>query len=77
MDEPSNSEDTRTVIRRPRDTNQQAKLMVDIATDQFEDGPDESARKAVGGHARAESLSAERRGELAARAGAARWARDD
>jgi hypothetical protein len=74
--------------RRPRDPNQLAKLIVDIATGQIEDKPDsrpEDARKdpaAVslgrrgglkGGKARAEKLSPERRREIAQKAVAVRW----
>ena len=52
--------------KRPRDMNQLAKMVVDIATGQVEDGPHEATGKAIGGHARARSMSAERRSEIAA-----------
>lgn len=65
------------MIKRPRDTNQLAKLMIDIATGQVKDEPPELAAQAIGGRARAESLTAERRSEIAAKASAARWGRGD
>jgi hypothetical protein len=73
---------------RPRDPNQLAKLIVDIATGQVEDKPDprpEDAGKdpaAVslgrrgglkGGKARAAAMSPERRAEIARKAAAKRW----
>lgn len=66
-------------IPRPRDPLALAKLIGDIATgqvaDAVEDGKDAAAaalgRK--GGAARRESLSADRRKEIAAKASAARW----
>jgi hypothetical protein len=71
--------------KRPRDPNQRAKLIVDIATGESEepkapDGASEvSERKreggSKGGQARAESLPPERRSQIARRAAAARWAR--
>lgn len=65
--------------KRPRDPNQLAKLIVDIAG-----GEDEPAEKtpteqraskagAVGGPARAKSLSPEERSRIAAIAAQARW----
>jgi hypothetical protein len=74
--------------RRPRDPNQRAKLIVDIATGESDEAkspamPDraaaaERARKVAskGGRGRAEKLSAEERAELARRAAVARWSRD-
>ncbi len=72
--------------KRPRDMNQLAKLIVDIATGQVEDTISEGKRKknpaAVklgrlgglkGGKARAESMSAERRKEIAKKAAEVRW----
>ena len=55
--------------KRPRDTNQLAKMVVDIATGQIEGRPPEPAGRAIGGHARPRNQS----GELAAKANAARW----
>jgi hypothetical protein len=75
---------------RPRDPNQLAKLMIDIATGQVEDKPDprpgDSGKDPAavslgrrgglkGGKARAAKLSAEQRVEIAKRAAAKRWAR--
>lgn len=74
--------------RRPRDPNQLAKLMADIATGETEDrlvtddGRDLAAvllgRKGglKGGRARAASLSVERRKEIATKAARARWGTD-
>ena len=62
------------VHKRPRDTNQLAKLIVDIATGQVEDKPKAVSGRSVGGKARAASLSPERRREIAKKAAAARWA---
>lgn len=70
--------------KRPRDTNQLAKSIVDIATGEAEDknpnaGKDPAAvalgKKGglVGGKKRAEKLSSERRSEIAKKAAAARW----
>jgi hypothetical protein len=70
--------------KRPRDPNQLAKLMVDMATgeappDTTMDGKDPAAmalgRKGglKGGKARAEKLSAKRRKEIATKAAVARW----
>jgi len=74
---------------RPRDPNQLAKLITDIATGKIpdamvtEDGRDLAAvilgrRGGIkGGKARAESLSAERRREIAVKAAQSRWKRAD
>jgi len=73
--------------KRPRDTNQLAKLMVDILTGQVEDReqtPEEQGKDPAavslgrrgglrGGHARAESLTPERRREIARKAAQKRW----
>jgi hypothetical protein len=70
--------------RRPRDPNQRAKLIVDIATGEVEDqAADEGKSPAAvelgrkgglkGGRARAEKLTAEERSEAARRAAQARW----
>lgn len=68
--------------KRPRDPNQLAKLIADIATGDASDEPEAkpltSAERGKlggekGGRARADSLSAEERSESARRAAAARW----
>jgi hypothetical protein len=73
---------------RPRDPNQLAKLMIDIATGQVEDKPDprpgDSAKDPAavslgrrgglkGGKARAATMTPERRSEIAKKAAARRW----
>ena len=70
--------------KRPRDTNQLGKLMVDILTGQVEDReptPEErgvdaaaSAMGKKGGPARAASMTPERRAEIARKAAQKRWA---
>jgi hypothetical protein len=68
--------------RRPRDPNQLAKLVVEIATGETQDKKEkddpvtEFARRGglKGGKARAEKLSPERRSEIARRAAKLRWA---
>ena len=71
---------------RPRDPNQLAKLVVDIATDQIQDAPESEAHPMArlgragglrGGRARAERLSPEQRTDIARLAAAARWRKDD
>ena len=73
-----------TKPHRPRDTNQLAKHIVDLATDQASDEPQArtpfsdaalraSAAGKVGGRARAQSLSSSRRSEIGKAAAAARW----
>jgi hypothetical protein len=69
--------------KRPRDTNQLAKLMVDILTGQIEDreptpeergvDPAASAMGKKGGPARAASMTPERRAEIAKKAALTRW----
>lgn len=65
--------------KRPRDANQLAKLIVDIAADDLpvrEASPhSERASKAgsVGGPARAKALSPQQRAEIASIAAQARW----
>ena len=68
------------VKKRPRDTNQLAKFIVDVATGEQKDSLEampvnEFARAGglKGGKARALSLSAERRKEIAKKAAKARW----
>ncbi len=75
--------------KRPRDLNQLAKLMVDIATGEQSDTvltPDGRNAAAVilgrrgglkGGQARAERLSPVERSDIARAAATARWKRDD
>lgn len=71
-----------TKLKRPRDTNQLAKLVLDIATgDEPEAMPEEDAPKLTaavtrgrkGGKARAKALTPEERIEIAKKAAAARW----
>lgn len=69
--------------KRPRDRNQLAKLVVDIATGEAEEAPVPEKNPAAvalgklggakGGKARAAKLSAERRSEIAKKAAEARW----
>ena len=77
-----------TKPKRPRDTNQLAKFIVDIASGELElpktdDGKDPAAvalgRKGglKGGKARAAALSAKERSAIAARAAAVRWRKSD
>lgn len=73
-------------IKRPTDTNQRAKSIVDIATGEKEDEVklnDEGKNAAAvalgrlgglkGGKARAKALSAKKRSEIAKKAAKARW----
>ena len=66
-------------LKRPRDTNQLAKFVVDAATGEagaVEDTPKRARAKkagAVGGPARAEALTPAQRSEIASLAAAARW----
>lgn len=64
--------------KRPRDANELARLVVDIATGEKDDTPtpsEEQAREAgkAGGEARAEALSDEKKSEIARLAAQARW----
>ena len=70
--------------KRPRDLNQWAKRMVDIATGQTQDDAPEAAKNPAavalgrlgglkGGKARAKSLTPEKRTEIAKRAAKVRW----
>lgn len=75
--------------KRPRDPNELAKMIADIATGEIAEEVVEEEEKnsaAVelgrlggrkGGKARAESLTAEQRSEIAKKAAKTRWARDD
>ena len=71
--------------KRPRDPNQLAKLILDIATgEEVDQNPDEGKDPAAvargrkggqkGGKARAEALTEEERSEIARKAANARWA---
>ncbi len=73
--------------KRPRDPNQLAKLVVDIATGEVEDTPPDDGKDPAavelgrrgglkGGKARAARLTAEERSESARRAARARWGRE-
>jgi hypothetical protein len=74
---------TRKHPKRPRDLNQWAKRMVDIATGEVEDReptPEEQGKNAAavalgkrGGQIRAEKLSPEERSQVAKKAADARW----
>jgi hypothetical protein len=69
--------------KRPKDTNQLAKLIADIATGEAEQQPAETKNAAavalgrlgglVGGKARANKLTPEQRSEIAKKAAAKRW----
>ncbi len=67
--------------KRPRDPNQLAKLITDLATgERIEAVPTTSSMGELGregglkgGRARADALTPERRGEIAAKAAAKRW----
>lgn len=67
--------------KRPKDTNQLAKLIVDLATGEAEEPKDPAAvalgRKGglKGGKARAAKLTPEQRKEIARKAAAKRWAK--
>ncbi|MBA1140213.1 hypothetical protein H0241_08060 [Mesorhizobium sp. CCANP35] len=66
--------------KRPRDPNQLAKSIVDLATGETEDKkPLASARKGglKGGKARAKTLTPEQRSEIATVAAQARWKKGD
>lgn len=67
--------------RRPRDSNQLGKLIVDISVGEVEDrapeGPPKDEAAAAlgrkGGAARAKAMSPERRAEIARKAARSRW----
>jgi hypothetical protein len=73
-------------LKRPRDPAQLAKLMIDIASGEVEDRgptPEEQGKDPAavalgkkGGKARADSMTAEKRSEIAKRAAAKRWQSD-
>ena len=57
---------------RPRDVNQLGKLVTDIAVGTVDDHEPKSGR-VRGGHARAASMTPEKRKEIATKAAGARW----
>ncbi len=67
--------------KRPRDTNKLAKMIVDISTGGIDEQVPELSVKAragklgglIGGRARADSLTPERRKEIAKKAAEKRW----
>lgn len=59
--------------QRPRDPNQLAKRIVDLATGEVDEPTTGSARGSKGGKARAAALTAEERRTIARKAAAARW----
>jgi hypothetical protein len=73
--------------KRPRDPNQLAKSIIDIATGEKPDRdptPEEQGKDPAavamgkkGGKARADSMTAEKRSEIAKRAAAKRWRQAD
>jgi ribosomal protein L21E len=74
------------MAKRPRDLNQLAKLVVDIASGEVEDSVSDKMRHPSqrgraggikGGAARAISLSVEQRSEIAKKAAATRWGQKD
>jgi hypothetical protein len=74
------------MAKRPRDPNQLAKLVVDIATGETEDTVSESKRQPKhkrrvgglkGGKARAENLTPQEREDIARLAARARWKKTD
>lgn len=62
-------------MKRPRDTNQLAKRVVDIAVGDVKDEPQEPMGKQLSGLASAAALTPEQRRRRAAKASAARWSR--
>lgn len=67
--------------KRPRDANQLAKFIVDLATGEATDAvPKKAAQRAgglKGGPARSASLTPEQRADIARTAAAARWKKSD
>lgn len=72
--------------KRPRDSNQLARLVMQIATGEADDLKTEDSKDPAavalgrkgglkGGKARAEALTPKRRAEIAARAARARWSK--
>ena len=60
-------------MNRLRDINQLAKRVVDLATGQASDEKPEPKGRAMSARARAASMTAERRSEIARKGAAARW----
>lgn len=74
------------MAKRPRDPNELAKLIVDIATGEAEDTVSETKRRPTskrrkgglkGGKSRAQTLTAEQRQDIARLAARARWKKRD
>ena len=63
----------RSTPKRPRDVNQLAKMIVDLATGQAEESKPVPASRSKRGTARAQKLTAEERSRIAKKAAAARW----
>ena len=61
---------------RPRDTNELAKRVIDVAVSLESDEPPEPKGKQISALARAESLTPERRREIGRKAAAARWGKE-
>lgn len=63
--------------KRPRDTNQLAKFVVDVATGEaendFDKNPNQRKGGKLGGRIRAQKLSPEQRSEIARAAALTRW----
>lgn len=74
---------TEKAPKRPRDPNQLAKLMVDIATGEASEAEETTFTKRAikagtkGGPARAKALTPVQRSEIASIAAAARWKKKD
>lgn len=66
---------TDKVPKRPRDPNQLAKLMVDIATGEESEVSERIVRGSPGGLGRAEALPQKRRIEIAQKGAIARWSK--
>jgi hypothetical protein len=77
---------TRSSKRRPTDANQRAKMVVDIATGEVEDKPEDQGKNPAavalgrlggqkGGRSRAAKLTPEERSDIARLAALARWKR--
>ena len=58
---------------RPRDANQLAKRIIDVATGQVSDDTPGPTGHAIGGYARAARMTPEERSEAARHAATARW----
>ena len=60
--------------KRPRDANQLAKHVVDVATGAASDAEPDPTGRAIGGRARAASMTSKERSALAKRGAEVRWA---